>query len=134
MGGDRNWLENIALVKETLTTAYELAQKSNDTPLMEKLYEARSIILDLQGENQELKERVKNLEVVRDLKENLVFKKNSYWLKQNGIENGPYCSTCFVVTNKLIHLIKGYGSHYQCHNCKTILIQIQTTLICHDTQ
>ncbi|GEM_PF-6135320 len=74
-------LENIAQLKDTFEIAIKLAQKSNDSPLLEKLFDARSILLDLQQENQELKEKIKAFQTIEDIKGNLIFKNNAYWKK-----------------------------------------------------
>lgn len=119
MGSDRTWLDKVALAKDTVKSAIDLAQKSNDMPLLEKLYEARSLVLDLQDQIQELREKVTVLENINELKTKLSFKRNSYWKKiDDKAEDGPYCSTCFDSNSKLIRLIKNFESKYVCNYCK----------------
>lgn len=117
-----NVIENITLAKDVIKSAIELAQKSNDAPLLEKLYEARSLILDFQEENQQLKQTIKELQQLKTTKDSLTFKKNSYWKKESPSgESGPYCSSCLDGKDKLIRLTQINRTYYECHNCSNKL-------------
>ncbi len=111
-------LENIPTAIETIKIAIGLAQKSNDAPLIIKLHEVSTSLFELQNENQSLKQTIANLKNLQIIRENLIFKSNSYWKKEaDSTISGPYCSTCFDVKEKLIRLIQISVGCYQCKNC-----------------
>ncbi len=73
-------------------------------------------IQEIEKENRELKEKL-------EIKENLIFEKNAYWLeKENGEKDGPFCSVCWDADEKLIRLRVGdYALGWAlCLKCKNL--------------
>lgn len=98
----------------------EIAKKLASSEEQKKLYDLRDELykiieekFELQEENQDLKKRL-------NLKENLYFKNNMYWLKKENDIVGPYCSKCYDKDNKLVHFHTD-DNYYRCPVCNFAL-------------
>jgi hypothetical protein len=70
------------------------------------LVETQQQVYELMEENRRLKERL-------ETRENLSFKKNSYWRGNDG----PFCSSCWDGAQKLVHMHVQKGYHPKCPAC-----------------
>lgn len=95
-------------IKETV----KIIQKMDNIDLYKKILDLQAEVMDLIEENRNLKNRL-------EIKDDIKFIKNSYWIVKNGeMQEGPYCSRCYDYENKLVHLIKNEGYHPSCPQCK----------------
>lgn len=72
-----------------------LAQKVQNLELYEKLVSFQAEIVALQNENTELHGRVRELQQKVNLREQMKFKDNLYWLQTGDSMDGPYCPKCY---------------------------------------
>lgn len=75
--------------------------------LLESLSEAKTKLVEAQEENIQLRERIKSLESVRDLRAEVKLADNVYVPVQGEVESygsGPWCSKCFEADGQLISL------------------------------
>lgn len=70
------------------------------------LMEMQSRCIALRDEMAILKTRLLMLEEILNLARNLYFEHGLYWLKIDGIRQGPYCARCYEDNNILIRLDK----------------------------
>ena len=104
--------------------AVELAQKSNDLPLIQKLFEAQQQMIELQAENLSLRQKIQKYKDLLETKKNMVYEKNAYWRilePKDGGEGrtGPYCSRCYDAEKLVVNLKRWDTSQkYNCPNCK----------------
>jgi len=88
-------------IGKILQEAGKIEQYKQILEAQKELLKMEKRIQDLEKENRKLKEKL-------EIKENLIFEKNAYWLKkENGERDGPFCSVCWDDSNKLIRLRVG---------------------------
>ena len=96
----------------------DLIKKGANVEAQEKILELREGAIDLQEENIVLREQLRHLEAELQLKGEMVYKKTVYWRHVDGEEiDGPYCSTCYDDSGKVIHLHE-WGDTWHCRVCK----------------
>lgn len=81
------------------------------------LMELQSRCIALRDEMSMLKIRMESLEEALFYSKNLFFEHGFYWLRVNGIKQGPYCTRCYDLDGALIHLQKNPSLFYcpYCH-------------------
>lgn len=82
------------------------------------LMELQSHCIALRDEMSILKIRLQSLEDVLYLSENLYEDKGFYWLKTNGIQQGPFCPCCYEGEGGLIRLDK-HKTGLECPCCSS---------------
>lgn len=100
----------------------DLLKKGATVPAQEKIMELRVGALELQEENIRLKEQVKKLEEEIQLKSQLRFEGNVYWLNRGDqTQDGPYCQLCYDGEGKLIRLQQLTNNtfyRWHCYKCE----------------
>jgi len=81
--------------------------------------ELREAAIELQDENYELKQKIKELEAELATKQEVVWEKPSYWLIKDKVKDGPFCQICYDVDNKLVRLQGGKNDFWKCNSCKS---------------
>jgi len=96
----------------------ELIKKGSTIEAQEKIMELREAAIELQDENQALKDKIGLLEKKLEIKAKLVWDNPYYWLVDDQEKDGPYCQLCYDKDEKLIRLqeLKARGA-WQCHSC-----------------
>ena len=68
-----------------------------------KLLEAHQLIAEVQDENRNLKDEIRELKARQSLEANVSFDHGAYWYKnQDGKVTGPYCPSCWDLERKLV--------------------------------
>jgi hypothetical protein len=96
-------------VIETVKDVAGLIQKYDNIELIRRVVELQEQVYDLVTENRTLKDRL----TTRD---QLVFRKNSYWRG----DDGPFCSQCWDGEGRLVRLHVSPGLTAQCPKCHTL--------------
>lgn len=91
-----------------LRKADKIEEYSQIIETQEALIEMQEKIELLKGENQELKEKLRN-------KETLDFRNGAYWQKESG--DGPFCPLCWDKEKDLIRLAYTNSSYSRCPAC-----------------
>ncbi len=93
-----------------------LVQQVDNIELYRKILEYQSETLKVVEELTVLKGQLKALQEIIEVKENLSFRDNKYWIKKEGLEMGPYCTHCWDREGKLVHLHQDSGDtrHWFC--------------------
>ena len=107
---------------QELNAAAELVKKFPE--VQQALINVQREALDLLDQNRQLRERVEELERLRNIEQSLVFSGNFFWSTENPETDppeegsGPFCSGCWDIGKKLIHL-HGFnnGEHFGCPGC-----------------
>jgi len=82
-----------------------LIKKYNDQDLYQKIIDLRDEIFNIREENQQLKERVNELERAEDISAKLEKRDNVYYRTDREEDQaGPFCMTCWDADRKLINL------------------------------
>lgn len=97
-----------------------LAQKVQNLELYGKLVAFQAEIVALQNDNFELHERARALQEKVNLREQLSFERNFYWLQSNGSMDGPYCPKCYNEDQEARRLLSE-GSLRFCPTCGLVL-------------
>lgn len=96
-----------------------LVQKADNLDLVKQVLALQSDIMKMMEENRELKDENRALQEQLRVKQALVFHDNKYWLpKEDGTEDGPFCSACQDADGRLVRLTAGAtrGTFY-CQVC-----------------
>jgi hypothetical protein len=106
----------------------DLIKKGSTVEAQEKIMELREGALELQEENQFLKEKIRELEAKLKIQGNLQYDSGVYWLWEedgagdNTVKTGPFCQRCQDVDSRLVRLQGGENDVWDCHGCgKTTL-------------
>ena len=83
--------------------------------IQENLFYIREELINIQGENQALKDQVKFLEEKLDEKGKVQYRKPSYWVVDGENVDGPFCQKCYDSNNKLIRLQGGENDKWGCY-------------------
>lgn len=101
-----------------LKEAGKIEQYRQILEVQEKLLEMQRQISELETENKTLKEKL-------DIKGQLMFENNSYWLVQDGKKDGPYCSCCWDDNRKTIRMQPcGNPAYFSCPKCENKTVKI----------
>lgn len=83
--------------------AFELAQQSDNYELVKEMMSIQSMANSLQDENRSLKEEIDKLKSLNKIADEIYLKGDAYYLKKdNGVEDGPYCTRCWDKDKLLI--------------------------------
>ncbi|SRR6266404_4061476 len=115
-------------VIETATELAKLAQQIGNIEVYEKVIALQSQVMELIGANmtlrdqmQPLKEELKRLEDKTEIAKTLKHQNNSYYTVVAGKEDGPFCTVCWDVDQKLVRMfayqVPVGGTHYRCDYC-----------------
>ncbi|HXS14667.1 MAG TPA: hypothetical protein VN711_00895 [Candidatus Saccharimonadales bacterium] len=102
----------------------KLLEIVKDPDLKIKISELVGENLQLKEANFILKEELKKLSDLSEIKKNLVYENDLYYLKDDLDKTGLYCSKCWDSEQKLIrmHSFKNVqASGFSCPNCKSIV-------------
>jgi hypothetical protein len=97
----------------------ELIKKGSTLEAQEKIMELREAAIELQDENQELRQKIKGLEEDLETKAKLKWEKPYYWLVGGEHKDGPFCQLCYDKDKKLIRLQGGDRGSWRCHSCRS---------------
>lgn len=100
-------------VIETVKDIGVLVQKLDNVDLVKRLVELQEQVYTVVVDNRDLKERVQNLLTQLATRDQLVFRKNSYWRQ----DEGPFCSRCWDADSQLIRLHTRQGYDPRCPKC-----------------
>lgn len=101
-------------VAKVLREADKIEQFQVILDTQQSLMDMQHKLQSLEEENSELKDKLK-------LKAKMIYKESTYWVKDNGKVDGPYCSGCFDDKRKAIRLkpVNDWPGEYTCPICKT---------------
>ena len=103
--------DELKSIAGTLREADKIPQYEQILSIQEKLLEMQKKISELESENKELKEKL-------EIKDLLIFEKNSYWIEKNDKKEGPYCSCCWDDQKKTVRMQPcGNPAFYDCPKC-----------------
>jgi len=100
-----------------------LSDKYKDEKMSSKLFDIQTKFYELKEENELLKERIVELENVKELEQDLELLSNGLYIRKSEKAQGKnvyYCSACFKNYKNLYPIISGsLRSNHFCANCKT---------------
>jgi len=114
---------------ETSLEVVKLATKIANPDLVQAATKANIEALEISGKNLELHKRLGELESkVKELEAKLflvgeVFREGDYVFREG--EKGSYCSRCWDVDRKLIHIIWVNNKGPACPECKTGVLDLR---------
>lgn len=97
----------------------DLIKKGATLEAQEKIMELRETALAFQEENQELKEKLREMQERLEIQGKLVWEKPSYWLVDDDTRDGPYCQRCYDTEQSLIRLQGGNNDLWVCKSCQS---------------
>ena len=95
----------------------ELLKKGSTIEAQEQILSLREAAIELQVENQELKQIIKKLEQSLEKKATVKWEKPSYWTYNGDEKDGPFCQRCYDTNEKLIRLQGGKNDSWHCREC-----------------
>ena len=102
-------------VIETLKDVATLVQKTDNIEVVRQVIELQGQVYDLVTENGALKAELQRARDAAKVRAELRFEKNRYW---QGSE-GPFCSRCWDVDQRLVRLNEGTLKRPWCPACKS---------------
>lgn len=96
----------------------ELVKRGSTVEAQERIQELRERAIGLQEENNNLKERIRELEDTLETKESLIWEAPYYFVATADGRDGPFCQHCWDTMGRLIRLQKpGRAGYWECHAC-----------------
>lgn len=103
--------DELKSIGKVLREADKIEQYNQILDVQEKLLEMQNRIIELDSENRVLKEQL-------ETKASLIFEKNAYWIEQEEVKDGPFCSCCWDDNKKPIRMQPcGNPAFYNCPKC-----------------
>lgn len=93
-----------------------LIQKIDNLDLIKRMVELQQQVYALDAENRELKDANRALKERFSEREQMVFRKNSYWKG----DEGPFCPRCFDAEALSVRMLVNQGYSPQCPKCHTV--------------
>ncbi|HAN10104.1 MAG TPA: hypothetical protein DCP90_05785 [Clostridiales bacterium] len=85
--------------------AASIVQKADNIELYQKILDIQASALELQEENINLKNKVRELEKRKNIEDSLEFRENAYYKKlEDNKEDGPFCSACWDKDKRLTRM------------------------------
>jgi hypothetical protein len=113
-------------ILDTIRTTVETVNKVHDaeikSELLSEIISLQTLMLELQSENEHLKDELKSKTDKQQLRELLYFAQNAYWRRDEN-EIIAYCSGCFDNKGSLITLHSFIGRELA--NCPVCRLTIQ---------
>ena len=107
-----------------LKTIYSVFQKAGKIDEYKQIVEALEKNLELQKDNQGLKDENKTLKDKLKIKGSINPRDNAYWVKkEDGSEDGPFCLRCYDKNKDLMRLPQGQYNFRTCPECKNVYIK-----------
>ena len=97
----------------------DLIKKGSTIEAQEQIMALREAALELQEENQTLKDKIRELESKLSIEGQLVYEKPSYWLIQGDSKDGPFCQKCKDTDDQLVRLQGGKNDFWSCRACSS---------------
>jgi len=106
-------------ILDTAKDVITLVQKADNLELVKQVLALQSDIMKMMDENRILKDENRALKEQLQVKQTLIFRNNYYWMpKEDGTEDGPFCSACQDGDHKLVRATEGATrGHYYCQVC-----------------
>ena len=105
--------DELKSVGKVLQEAGKIEQYKQILDALQKLLEMQKRIEELETENKRLHEEL-------EIKGKLVSEGNVYWLENDGVKDGPFCTCCWDAEHKLMRLHKSEVSNrVHCPKCNT---------------
>jgi hypothetical protein len=118
--GDREGGDDVSTL-ETLKGIAALVKKIGDIELNSKIIDLQSEVYELLEENHKLRQEIESLKNEKEIENNLTVKGHFYFRKNENSEDGPFCTSCWDNSKKLIrvHVSDSYGVEIaSCPVCK----------------
>ena len=130
-------MDPVTLISSALTsikTATEIAKFLRDTDislekaefklkvadLVNSLAEAKLQIADIKNAVVEKDEAINELRAKLEIKGQISYETQVYWLNDEGKRDGPFCQKCYDTDQKLNHLQGTKDGRWICYNCKNV--------------
>jgi regulator of replication initiation timing len=115
-------------VIETATELAKLAQQIGNIEVYEKVIALQSQVMELISANmglreelQPLKNELRRLTDRTEIAKTLKPEDNNYYTYVDGKRDGPFCTVCWDVDNRLVRMysfnVPGSGTRYRCDYC-----------------
>ena len=110
--------DELKSIGKILQEAGKIEQYQQILDALQKLLEMQNKISELEAEKRDLREKL-------DIKENLKYENNTYWIYRDDKKDGPFCSRCWDVSKNLVRIKQSISNSafHACPECKT---QVQT--------
>jgi len=105
-------IDNIKLLVST-------AKRLKDPELMAHVLDVQTSVLELKDRLERAEKENKTLKQQLEIKESIFHKSGLYFTKNNEEVDGPFCTRCWDVDNKLVRLPVTRGNRWTlCPECK----------------
>jgi hypothetical protein len=109
-------------ILDDLSKAAGVLRKADKIKEYKIILQAQEKLIDYQKRNSQLESENRTLKEKLEIKEDLIFEKNAYWVNRNQLKEGPYCTLCWDDEKKLVRLREGdyIGGWALCPKCKSL--------------
>ncbi len=106
-------------ILDTAKDVITLVQKADNLELVKQVLALNKDIMVMMEENRSLRDQIRELKEQLHTKQALVVRGNHYWVrKEDGTEDGPFCTACQDSDHKLIRMTEGATrGHFYCQVC-----------------
>ena len=115
LGSIKTATEIAKLIKDSDLSLEKAETKLKLADLIGALADAKLEVVGVQQTLAEAEARTRELEQQLQTREKLKWREPSYWLEDEGNEQGPFCQQCYDTGGKLVRL---HGDHDGCYECK----------------
>ena len=105
-----------------LQAVAKVLQKAGNIDLYNILLDLQEKILEVEKENSDLRDQVRELKEELKIKAQIVFSDDAYWIVEVDKKDGPYCPHCYDGEKRLIRLLSCPDPRFsRCPKCNLTL-------------
>lgn len=106
-------------ILEEAKSLVKTIQQLGNLELYQKMLNLYNDLLNVHEEKLRLQEENEKLKQQLLINKTLIYKDGWYWMEGNGKEDGPFCTRCWDVTQKLVRTLDLENGYAICPECKT---------------
>jgi len=104
---------------ENVKEIADLVKKLDDVDLYRRILTLEQEVFELNEENRSLKERISNLENIKDITSKMTFKSPFWYMEDDEI---PHCPRCWESDKRTIHLVEIPDHGFECPQCNQRIV------------
>lgn len=111
---------------DNVKDALKILQASDNIDILKSYIEIEKEYTKLREEILDLKEENKQLKKQFNMSQNLFVEDNAYYYNDNNNIKGPFCTKCWDVDKKLVHMSEnddGFKIYFLCPNCNNRFVK-----------
>lgn len=110
-------------IVDNIKDVANIVRKADNIDLYRQILDLQQEALELVEENNNLKTELQEIRKSTDIQEKLVFEDNSYFIRDEYRNDGPYCTTCWDYEGKLVRMHEQKFDNFTNNYCDSCIMK-----------